>query len=302
MIVILALMVAFGGFVGGMNWTDAKPLGLDVVGVDARAYNAVCAAGGGMAKFRIERAIFGISAADVEAIVDACDLGTVVLHAGVTGYDPAALVREWNDGGWGALVNARPDVTWWVEIGNEPEYAGFADMAAAREATLRTYKTVALGIGSGEAAWRASYPALRWMASLPVTAERAAAYLEWVPDNRYGWVNQGAIGDWFDGVGIHVYGHGSVTDGESWAMYNAVIRRADVKACAVTEAGINGRNPEDGMRELAGLARWTPCIGVFAFAYFSGACDWGGETARNYHLCDPEYWRVMGSYNAGRGG
>ncbi len=289
-------LVLFGA--APMDWHNAKPLGLDVVGIDARAHEAVCTAGAPVAKVRIERAVFGTTADQVADLIDACGLETVVLHAGVTGYDWRALAIEWDAGGWGALVNARPDVTWWIEIGNEPEFAGMEDGAVARTVTLETYKRLALGIGSGQLAWRDAYPALRWMASLPLTMERIGAFLQWIPDNSQGWINQGSIGDWYDGVGIHIYGHYRVTDEHLWVIYNHVIRRPDIKSCAITEAGINGIPPADGMRELAGLARWTPCWGAFAFAYFPGACDWGGSAAANYHLCDRSSWDVMRAYNA----
>ena len=47
-------------------------------------------------------------------------------------------------------------------------------------------------------------------------------------------------------VGIHIYGHQRVVDEHLWVVYNDVIRRPDVKACAITEAGINGIDPVDG--------------------------------------------------------
>lgn len=74
-----------------------------------------------------------------------------------------------------------------------------------------------------------------------------------------------------------------------------------MKACLITEAGVNDRAVQDGMRELAGFARWTPCLAVFAFAYFPGACDWGGSAAANYHLCDRSSWDAMRAYNAAHG-
>lgn len=296
-VILISLALLFSAV--PMDWHSAKPLGLDVVGIDARAHDAVCTASAPMMKVRIERAIFGTTPDQVAALAADCGIQTIVLHAGVIGYDWRALASEWHAGGWGELVNAHRDITFWIEIGNEPEYAGMPDGAVARTVTLETYKRLALGIGSGELAWRDAYPALRWMAALPLTPERVNAFLQWIPDNRAGWINQGAIADWYDGVGIHLYGHQGVTDDQLWAVYNDVIRRPDIRSCAITEAGINGLSPPDGMRALAGLARWTPCWGVFAFAYFSGACDWGGDAASNYHLCDRSSWDVMAGYNRG---
>lgn len=293
-LLLAVVLIAFGA--GSMDWQAPKPLGLDVVGIDARAHEAVCATGSSAQKVRMERG-FGVTAPMVADLIADCGLRLVVLHAGVTGYDWPMLARVWHEDGWGALVNAHPAVEWWIEIGNEPEFAGMEDGAVARTVTLETYKRLALGIGSGEPAWRDAYPGLHWMASLPLTMERVQAFLRWVPDNAQGWINQGSIGDWYDGLGIHIYGHYRVTDEHLWVVYNDVIRRGDTKSCMVTEAGINGIPPADGMRELAGFARWTPCVATFAFAYFPGACDWGGDAARNYHLCDRSSWDVMRAYN-----
>ena len=292
-VILISLALLFSAV--PMDWHSAKPLGLDVVGIDARAHDAVCTASAPMMKVRIERAIFGTTPDQVAALAADCGIQTIVLHAGVIGYDWRALASEWHAGGWGELVNAHRDITFWIEIGNEPEYAGMPDGAVARTVTLETYKRLALGIGSGEPAWRDAYPGLHWMASLPLTLERVQAFLRWIPDNSQGWLSQGSIGDWYDAVGIHIYGHYRVVDEHLWTIYNHVIRRPDIKSCAITEAGINGIPPADGMRELAGLARWTPCFAAFAFAYFPG--DWGGPAAANYHLCDRSSWDVMGAYN-----
>lgn len=289
------VLIAFGA--APMDWHNAKPIGLDVVAIDQRAHTAVCAAGAPVAKVRIERGIFGTTADQVAALVADCGLELVVLHAGVTGYDWRALQAEWHAGGWGDLVNDHPEISWSIEIGNEPEFAGMESGAVARTVTLETYKRLALGIGSGEPAWRDAYPTLRWLASLPLTMDRVAAFLSWIPDNSQGWIDQGSIGDWYDGVGIHIYGDYRVTDGHLWTVYNAVIRRPDIRSCAITEAGINGIPPAEGMRELAGLARWTPCFGVFAFAYFPEGVSWMDDPGSPYNLTDARSWDVMRAYN-----
>lgn len=295
---LLALIVSP---VAAMDWQTPKPLGLDVVTVDGDTASLVCRTGSTAQKFRTEVGVFGIEPHEVESVIDECGLTLVVLHGGVTAYDPAAFRDLWHDAGWGALVNRRPDVEWWLEVGNEPEFAGMEDGWVAREATLRTYKTLALGIGSGEAPWREQFPRLKWLAALPLTMERIEAFMAWVPDNSRGWINQGAVADWYDGVGPHVYGHYSVTDEHVWLVYNDVIRRPGVRDCIVTEAGINGVDPvEGGMRELAGFARWTPCRAVMAFALFAPPCDWGGQAAKNYHLCTPVIMDAIRAYNRGR--
>ena len=289
------VLIAFGA--APMDWHNAKPLGLDVVTIDQRAHTAVCAAGAPVAKVRIERHIFGTTADQVAALVADCGLELVVLHAGVTGYDWRALQAEWHAGGWGALVNGHPGVAWWIEVGNEPEFAGMEDGAVARSVTLETYKRLALGIGSGEQAWREQYPALRWVAALPLTMDRLQDFMVWVPDNRDGWINQGGVADWYDAIAPHVYAHRGMTDSHLWLVYNAAIRWPGVKACLITEAGVNDRAVQDGMRELAGFARWTPCLAVFAFAYFPEGVSWMDDPRSPYNLTDARSWDVMRAYN-----
>lgn len=295
MIVLLLLAT----LLGPMNWHDAKPLGLDVVTVSDESAAKVCLTGSYAQKFRVESNIFGITADEVEAIVNECDLRLVVLHGGTTAYDWRAFQSLWHSGGWGNLVNRYPEIEWWLEIGNEPEFAGMEDGWVAREATLKTYKILALGIGSGEAPWREQYPGLKWLAALPLTMERVGAFMAWVPDNRAGWINQGSIADWYDGIAPHIYGHYDVTDTHLWVVYNWVIRQPGVKSCVITEAGINGVPPQEAMRILSRFARWTPCRAVMAFAYFAPPCDWGGDAADSYHLCDDRTLREIAAYNRG---
>ena len=295
-VAILAALMALMPL-GPMNWHDPKPLGLDVVTVAGETAEKVCAVGSYAHKFRVESNVFGIEAHEVEEIVTACGTRLVVLHGGVTAYDWKAFQSLWHSGGWGNLVNRHPEIEWWLEVGNEPEFAGMEDGAVARTATLRTYKTLALGIGSGEPAWREQFPNLRWLAALPLTMERIEAFMQWVPDNRAGWVNQGSIADWYDGIAPHVYGHYDVTDTHLWLVYNYAIRQHGVKQCIVTEAGINGLPPAEAMDKLAGFARWTPCRAVMAFAYFAPPCDWGGDAADSYHLCDFATFDRMSRYN-----
>jgi len=294
---VLSLALLFSA--APMDWHAPKPLGLDVVGIDQRAHEAVCTAGAPVAKVRMERWIFGTTADQVAALVADCNLTTVVIHAGLTGYDWRAMRDEWHAGGWGDLVNSHPDVAWYVEIGNEPEFTDLSPWAA-REALLETYKMLALGAG-GDGAWRDVYPGLRWMASVPLTPAYYNAFMHYQPNNDRGWIAYGTVPDYYDAIGLHVYGHYHVTDEYLWVIYNDAIRRPNVRSCAITEAGINGIPPADGMREVAGMARWTPCFAVFAFAYFPGACDWGGPAAANYHLCDRSSWDAMRAYNAANG-
>ena len=121
--------------------------------------------------------------------------------------------------------------------------------------------------------------------------------MAYVPGNEAGWINQGSIADWYDGIAPHVYGHESMTDSHLWVVYNWVIRQPGVKSCIVTEAGVNGLPAPEAMDELAGFARWTPCRAVMAFAYFAPPCDWGGPAADSYHLCDFVTLDRMSRYN-----
>ena len=295
-VAILAVLMALAPL-GPMDWHQPKPLGLDIVTMADETAGKVCSVGSYAHKVRIETDVFGVTADEVEALVDACGMRLVVLHGGVTAYSWQRLQALWHDGGWGELVNRRPDIEWWLEIGNEPEFAGMEDGWIAREATLKTYKILALGIGSGEQAWRQQFPNLRWLAALPLTMERVGAFMAYVPGNEAGWINQGSIADWYDGIAPHVYGHESMTDSHLWVVYNWVIRQPGVKSCIVTEAGVNGLSAPEAMDELAGFARWTPCRAVMAFAYFAPPCDWGGPAADSYHLCDFVTLERMSRYN-----
>ena len=143
--------------------------------------------------------------------------GPVVLRTGdgMDGVDWARirrLVEEPRGSGdsYAAVIRDHPATAFWLEIGNEPNYA-FDDPWVARWWTIAAIRELAdNAAGHLSAPWRVTYPNLRYAASMPVagaagwtTADWTRIMLQWLPGQDLG---SGGVLDWADGIALHLYG------------------------------------------------------------------------------------------------
>ena len=154
----------------------------------------------------------------VRRLITEAGVSQVILRGreGLDGYDYQAvrhdleMPRGIDGSSFGQLVQQYPQVDWWLEIGNEPNY-NISDPWAARWWGLAVYKELALNTqGHIDQAWRAKYPNLRWAFSMPVgpwagytTTQAAEIVLRWMPEQGLG---GGGILDYYDAVALHLYG------------------------------------------------------------------------------------------------
>ncbi|MGN6672570.1 MAG: hypothetical protein ACTHMA_04670 [Thermomicrobiales bacterium] len=149
-------------------------------------------------------------------------------------------------------------VEFWIEVGNEPDLSGLAPLAA-RADLLHTIREVA-------PRYRANYPNLRWLASLPTRTglldspnpnDHGLAYLDQVLSDTGDGL--GDVASQYDALGVHIYGadtlqqsfpslHAATADYDCadsngdvncpLAVLDRVLSRTD-RPIFITEAGIN---------------------------------------------------------------
>lgn len=164
----------------------------------------------------------------IDRLLSETPIRTIVLRTddGPGGYDyhlvrhqvesPRAGGRSWAD-----AMRAHPEIDWWIEVGNEPNHwPSFDDPWPVRWWGLALYKELALNsVGHIDQAWRQKYPMLRWAFSMNVGgagAYDAVSYARvltmWLQGQGLG---DGGVLDYYDAVGIHLYGPWSLRD---WGM------------------------------------------------------------------------------------
>lgn len=136
------------------------------------------------------------------------------------------------DRGFVDLVEDNPEIDWWVEIGNEPDFCGMDPI---------TYRNMALGTVQG---MREDFPGfdVRYMLSMPTKIEQVRDIFL---DHR--------VERDFDAIGTHLYGHYGVWDGGSgdWVkIYEYLIEHTNLPIW-ITEAGINDPDTFPSVKAIA---------------------------------------------------
>lgn len=123
------------------------------------------------------------------------------------------------DRGFLHMIERYPQIEFWLEVGNEPEFCGL-DHWHYRWGLIDTITRLKP---------QTPLPNLHWMASMPVFY-----------DNVVDILRDGQIAELYDGIGIHLYGDFHLGERHSnWVhVYDHVLRTTDLPLW-VTEAGIN---------------------------------------------------------------
>jgi hypothetical protein len=258
----------------------------------------------------------GISLADKINRYDYSDLKVVKVHMpGAFCSDPSAVQQLISRGvttvilrtedsniGWGsvkndieriqgsgdsydALIRRNPGVTFWLEVGNEPNNAGYngvGDVWGYRWTALDTYKTLALNsYGKIAQAWRQKYPNLKWAISVPTTYNDMQVVLQWQAAD-------GGVRDYYDAVATHLYGSFNLFEGNNWnQIYNFLVGDQYTKAILITEAGIHDPGTSDTTKAqryfafMRDTAYANAKIKAVTFWHFDAAAD---DTGTSYSM------------------
>lgn len=154
----------------------------------------------------------------------ACGASTVILRTQDKQPFPDEVEFSFLKRGFADLVRQRPQVQFWLEIGNEPDmaYEGGPppmDSGLYRQGLLDTVRTLRSKFSN--------LPNLHWMASLPVNAEPVADVLA-----------GGDVERAYDALAYHIYGHYRLDDAPMWAVYQSLLQSTH-KPLWITEMGIN---------------------------------------------------------------
>ena len=142
-----------------------------------------------------------------------------------------------------ALIRRNPGVTFWIEIGNEPNnasYAGVGTVWGYRWTALDTYKNLALNTyGKISQAWRSKYPNLKWAISMPTTYSDVQSVIQWQAAD-------GGVRDFYDAVATHLYGSFNLLESNEWTrIFNFLTADSYTRALLITEAGIHDPGTSD---------------------------------------------------------
>lgn len=195
----------------------------------------------------------------------ACGVGTVLVKTTVSGAitDAAGIEGELSAPGpdgrsYLDVMRANPQVSWWLDVGEEPDQQGMS---------LDAYRTSALATIRALRPWLP--PGVRVVLELPALADPAPV-LQW-----YSWAQRGpdsgGVLDYYDAVGIHCYGATDPLQTCGAALGELAVNPF-VRDIWVTEAGIhNEPDPADRLVRLAVTFGSTPRVrAVFAFALGAG--------------------------------
>lgn len=184
-----------------------------------------------------------------------------------------------------ALIRRNPGVSFWIEVGNEPNnagYAGVGDVWGYRWTALDTYKTLALNsYGKIAQGWRQKYPNLKWSISMPTTYNDVQAVLQWQAAD-------GGVRDYYDAVATHLYGSFNIFEGNAWqSIYNFLINDPSTKALLLTEVGIHDPATSDTTKAsryyafMQNTAYPNAKIKAVTFWHFDAASD---DTGFSYSM------------------
>jgi hypothetical protein len=184
-----------------------------------------------------------------------------------------------------ALIRRNPGVTFWLEVGNEPNNAGYngvGDVWGYRWTALDTYKTLALNsYGKIAQAWRQKYPNLKWSISVPTTYNDMQIVLQWQAAD-------GGVRDYYDAVATHLYGSYNLFEGNNWnQIYNFLVGDPYTKAILITEAGIHDPGTSDTTKAqryfafMRDTAYANAKIQAVTFWHFDAAAD---DTGTSYSM------------------
>lgn len=198
-------------------------------------------------KFHIGNA-FSTDPVDVEKAIK-LGVSTIVLRTddGMPGYQYETVQKLIESPGgighfsYASLFAKYPHVTWWIEIGNEPNLAG-VDGWHARWWALAVYKELALNyLGHIDAPWREKYPNLKWSVCLPTDYSDAEIMLRWLDSHGSDFVGDGSIIDYYDALNCHLYGDYNLGDGHyEWSkILDMLVQNKYTKTIHITEIGIN---------------------------------------------------------------
>jgi hypothetical protein len=176
-----------------------------------------------------------------------------------------------------ALIRRNPGVTFWLEVGNEPDLAGYAgvgDVWGYRWTALDTYKTLGLNsYGKIAQAWRQKYPNLKWAISVPTDYNQMQIVLQWQPSD-------GGVRDYYDAVATHLYGSYNLFEGNNWhSIFNFLVGDTYTKAILISEAGIHDPATSDTTKAgkyfafMRDTAYGNAKIKAVTFWHFDAAAD-----------------------------
>lgn len=160
------------------------------------------------------------------------------------------------------VIRDHPDVSWWLEIGNEPDMdfgPGYGPVAPEQ------WRTMLVRAAEGTRDLVRSL-GLKTIAALPTVAPQTRTVLV-----------DGSIARLYDAVAVHVYGHERMGDNPPHTE-NLALVEADpsVKTVVLTEVGING--PGLSMVEKARRIRaWAEAYrgkAELALVFCTGTKDW----------------------------
>lgn len=215
---------------------------------------------------------------------------TVILRTDDTHIDWGTVKNEieriqGSGDSYDALIRRNPGVTFWLEVGNEPNnagYAGVTDVWGYRWTALDTYKNLALNsYGKITQAWRQKYPNLLWAISVPTDYNQMQSLLQWQ-------ASDGGVRDYYDAVATHLYGSFNLFEGNNWnQIYNFLIGDQYTKALLITEAGIHDPATSDTTKAqryyafMANTAYANSKIKAVTFWHFDANAD---DTGYSYSM------------------
>lgn len=184
-----------------------------------------------------------------------------------------------------ALIRRNPGVTFWLEVGNEPDNAGYAGVGTVwgyRWTALDTYKNLALNsYGKIAQAWRSKYPNLKWAVSMPTTYSDVQVVLQWLSSD-------GGVRDYYDAIATHLYGSFNILESNEWTrIFNFLTSDAYTKALLLSEVGIHDPATSDAVKAgryfafMRDTASVNPKIKAVTFWHFDAIAD---NTGYSYSL------------------
>ena len=205
----------------------------------------------------------------------------IVLRTDDRDIDPATiryeLTRRHGSGDtFERVVRDHPHVSWWLEIGNEPDIdfgPGYGPISPQQWRSM----LVRAAEGTKDLVQALG---LKTIAALPTVAAQTRLVLQ-----------DGAVARLYDAVAVHVYGHQEMTDNLPHLENLSVVEaNSAVKRIVLTEVGING--PDLPMVEKARRIRaWAEAYrgrAELALVFCTGTVGW-----RNYLLDSEEAFLAL---------
>lgn len=252
-----------------------------------------------LVKLHIDDA-FSTDPEDLKMFIDAGAKSVILRTAdGIKGYEYQEVQRLIESPGgisgysYADLMHQYPSLDWWLEIGNEPNKTN--DNAwSIRWWSLAVIKELKINfLGHIPQAWQEKYPMLQWCLSMPTTIADTEIVTQWKDYAGGNDVGDGGTLDYYDAMGIHLYGDFDVISRNyEWpTIYERLAHNPYCKKLLITEMGINSDTMTNETKAIKYNAFLNSCsTKVHGAAIWCMGKDTGYPT---YEMSSYSAWKLI---------